>query len=665
MVDKRPITAEDFMNIDMYSDPQFSPSGDSYVFVSTSVNDEKEYEAHLFYQKLNDNQLIQWTFGKSKNDHPRFSPDGSKLAFVSNRSGTNQIWLLHTQGGEARQLTSFKHGATNPEWSKDGRSLFFTASLEENDDLHEQRELTKEERELAKKALEKQPFFVNRLKYKSDAHGFHLHHRNNHIIQYDMTNGTYTKLTTADRDHMFQDSSPDGKYILLTANLNETADRDQTNDLFLLDLETKELTKLTDGKYRITHARFSNNGQKIAWLGHDFQYKMATLQKLYIYDLQNHENKCLSEHIDMHLGLAFAADMRMGESEIGPIWSQDEQKIYVVGMSHGASGLYEIDLQGHLQPLHQQHEHLFGFSYHPKTQSFILGISTPTNPCDFYLKKNEELTPLTDANREFLDDVFLSEPEEFTFHRNGFDIQGWIMRPYGFKEGEKYPLILEVHGGPHAMYGQTFFHEMQLLASKGYAVLYTNPRGSHGYGQAFVNAVRTDYGSNDYEDLMKAVDVALERFDFIDEDRLGVTGGSYGGFMTNWIVSHTNRFKAAVTQRSISNWISFNGVSDIGYYFTEWEHGTSYLEDPAKLWDISPLKYVKQIETPLLILHGELDYRCPIEQAEQLFMALKQLDKEVEFVRFPGANHELSRSGDPTMRIYRLQQICRWFETYL
>lgn len=273
---------------------------------------------------------------------------------------------------------------------------------------------------------------------------------------------------------------------------------------------------------------------------------------------------------------------------------------------------------------------------------------------------------LTDANKDYLNRVTLSEPEEIQFTTSdGWPIQGWLLRPYGFKEGKKYPFVLEVHGGPHAMYGQTYFHELQLLAAKGYVVLYTNPRGSHGYGQKFVDACRGDYGGKDYRDLMEAVDYALKSYSFIDETRMGVTGGSYGGFMTNWIVSHTNRFKAAVTQRSISNWLSFYGVSDIGFFFTKWEHGYNLLENPEKLWDFSPLKYAKNVETPLLILHGEQDLRCPIEQAEQLFITLKHLKKEVEFVRFPGANHELSRSGEPQLRIERLNHICRWFEKHL
>lgn len=203
-------------------------------------------------------------------------------------------------------------------------------------------------------------------------------------------------------------------------------------------------------------------------------------------------------------------------------------------------------------------------------------------------------------------------------------------------------------------------NEFQILAAEGYAVLYVNPRGSHGYGQDFVNAVRGDYGGSDYQDLMLAVDYVLAEFEFINETRLGVTGGSYGGFMTNWIVGHTNRFKAAVTQRSISNWISFYGVSDIGYYFTEWQIDGDF-RDVDKLWKHSPLAYVEKVETPLLILHSEKDYRCPIEQAEQLYISLKRLGKETKFVRFPEENHELSRSGKPSLRKNRLNYIVEWF----
>lgn len=663
---KRALKTDDFAKLDVYSDPQFSPDGTTYAFVSTSVNKEKKYVSHLYLQHLNEEKASQWTFGDHKDSHPRFSPDGSQLIFQSNRSGVPQLWLFNLNGGEPKQLTTFKNGATNPTWSQDGKKIIFSASLDKDDDVKKQFEQTKEEREKAHKEKQKEPLIVNELSYKSDAKGFHDQKRTQ-IISYDIENETYTQLTTEHKHHSFQDISPDGNTVLFAGNLNEDADYELTNDLYLLNTATKEVKQLTNGKGSYHSARFSPKGDKVVSLGHEYEYAGATQYELYVFDLTTYERTCLSGDWDFQLGDVMIGDMRLGQSESGPLWSKDGKEIYFIGTAAGATALYQVDLEGNRSTLYENDNHVFGFSYQSKEKQFILGISTPTDPGNFHLLNNQsELNPLTDANEAFLNDVALSTPEALTVTaEDGWKIHGWLLKPYGFEKGKKYPLVLEVHGGPHMMYGQAFFHELQLLAAKGYVVLYTNPRGSYGYGQQFVDAVRGDYGGKDYSDLMDAVDYALENYSFIDEERLGITGGSYGGFITNWVVGHTDRFKAAVTQRSISNWLSFYGVSDIGYFFTKWEHGYNLLDDPKKLWEFSPLKYAENVKTPLLILHGELDYRCPIEQGEQLFITLKHLRKEVEFVRFPHANHELSRSGHPDMRIERLNHILRWFETYL
>ncbi|WP_047979826.1 S9 family peptidase [Ornithinibacillus contaminans] len=663
---KRAITAEDFMKLEILSDPQLSPDGSTYAYVSTTVNDKKEYESNLLVQKLDNHSTKQWTFGHDKNGSPRFSPDGSTIVFQSNRSGVPQLWILPTDGGEAKQLTTFKYGAVNPFWSKDGKFIIFTASLEQDDDVTNQNELSKEERQKEHDEKSKQPLIVKNLRYKSDAQGF-LDNKKSQIILYDIEKETFTQVTRGNHHHAYQDISPDGTTILFAGNLSEDADYEIKNDVYTLNIATKEITKLTDGEGTYYTARFSPSGTKIAFLGNKQQFANATLTELYIYDSETKETICLSENWDFQLGDLIAGDSRLGSSETGPIWSKDENRLFFIGSDHGATNLYEANLQGELTERYNVDSHVFGFSYNPANDSFVIGVSKTTDPCNFYLlDADSQEKQLTDTNKAFLEEVAINKPESISFKaKDGWDVHGWLLRPIGFEEGKKYPLVLEVHGGPHTMYGQTFFHEMQLLAAKGYVVLYTNPRGSHGYGQSFVDACRHDYGGSDYTDLMTAVDYALETYDFIDENRLGVTGGSYGGFMTNWIVGHTNRFKAAVTQRSISNWLSFYGVSDIGYFFNKMQHGSNLLEDPEALWDISPLKYADQVETPLLILHGELDYRCPIEQGEQFYVALKHLKKEVEFVRFPGANHELSRSGKPEMRVERLNHICRWFESYL
>ncbi|MUV36666.1 Acylaminoacyl-peptidase [Lentibacillus sp. JNUCC-1] len=662
----RPIAAEDFKKLDIYSDPQIAPDGSGYVFVSTKVKDDDSYESQLFFQNLSETNPQQWTFHKSKQSHPRFSPDGKSIVFQSDRSGVPQLWLLPVEGGEARQLTTFKNGAVNPEWSKDGKFIIFTAMLEADDDVERQKELSKEERQKEAQEKKKQPIVIDQLKHKSDASGFRDAKRSQ-IVLYDIDNESFTQLTSADADHGFLDISPDGQTILFAANLNEQADRELINDIYKLDTASKQIEKLTNGKGSYGGGVFSPCGTKVAVVGHEQQYAGATLNDLYVYDLKTNERTCLSSDWDFPVGDLMIGDTRLGASEAGPVWSEDGETLYFIGTDRGATGLHSVTLNGELSTLYNRDNHVFGFSYHKSSHTFIIGVSTPVDPGNFYkLGTDGMFEQITMANAGFLADVHLAVPEELTVTaEDGWEIQGWLLKPYGFEEGKKYPFVLEIHGGPHMMYGQSFFHEMQLLAAKGYVVLYTNPRGSHGYGQHFVDACREDYGGKDYTDLMSAVDYALENYSFIDEERLGVTGGSYGGFMTNWIVGHTNRFKAAVTQRSISNWLSFYGVSDIGFFFTKWEHGLNLLDDPEKLWDFSPLKYAANVETPLLIVHGEQDLRCPIEQGEQLFITLKHLEKEVEFVRFPGANHELSRSGAPYMRIERLNHILRWFETYL
>lgn len=273
---------------------------------------------------------------------------------------------------------------------------------------------------------------------------------------------------------------------------------------------------------------------------------------------------------------------------------------------------------------------------------------------------------VTTLNDEFLSGIALSEPEEFwvASQADGQQIQCWVMKPIGFQPGTKYPMILEIHGGPHAMYSNSFMHEFQLMAARGYVVVYTNPRGSQGYGEAFTRYTHMAWGEKDMPDVMAAVDHILEQ-GYVDESRMGITGGSYGGYMTLWMIGHTDRFKAAVTQRCVSNLYSFYGTSDIGWGFGGYEFGGTPWENREHFMKYSPITYVKEMTTPLLIVHSEQDFRCPIEQGEQVFISLKKLGREVEFVRFPDENHNLSRSGKPKHRIERLEYIIGWFDRHM
>lgn len=259
--EKRAMTAEDFMNLEVFSDPQITPDGQAYTYVSTTVNEEKEYESHLFLQKLDGSPVKQWTYGHEKNSHLRFSPDGNQAVFQSSRSGLPQLWVLNTDGGEAKQLTTFKHGAGNPHWSKDGKYIIFTASLEADDDVKKQKEQSKEERQKESEEKKKQPLIVTKLKYKSDANGFH-DGKKSQLVLYEVENETFTQLTFDDADHAYQDISPDCKTVLFSANLNEDADYENINDLYTVDLVTKETAKLTQKRGVYHSAAFSPKDRK-------------------------------------------------------------------------------------------------------------------------------------------------------------------------------------------------------------------------------------------------------------------------------------------------------------------------------------------------------------------------------------------------------------------
>lgn len=660
MADKRGITADDLYQLTSVVNPQISPDGNSLVYVQTTIDKENdEYQSHLFFQSLeNRGEHVQWTFGKGRNHSPIWSPNGTEVAFVSNRSGKGQIYLLNLKGGEAKRVTFLPNGASNPVWSPDGRKLAFITSLKSGQSIYEQEEM-KQDKPV--------PLEVSSMKYKTDGDGFWKGHYKQ-IAVVDVKSGEVTQLTDHDYSVSLYGWSPDGKYLAVGADTSEDSDLSFIYDVHLLDVASKEMNAVTNGTGYFGGVSWSPNGKYLGMLGHYREYENATHAKIWLYEVGTKELSCFAAEMEKPVGDYTVGDFQQGAISSSLVWSTDSQGFYFIRSENGNTNIYYGDLSGGIQAVLVGEQHVYGLSVHSDSQKAVAAISNPTNIgdlCLVSLNGDGAVDKLTDVNGSFYENVVLSQPEAIGFEgANGWKVQGWLMKPVGFKEGKKYPLVLEIHGGPHAMYGNTYMNEFQILAAKGNAVLYVNPRGSHGYSQEFVNGVRGDYGGGDYQDLMLAVDYVLEKYDFIDVDRLGVTGGSYGGFMTNWIVGHTNRFKAAVTQRSISNWISFYGVSDIGYYFTEWQIGAD-LSDLPTLWKHSPLAYISHVETPLLILHSEKDYRCPIEQAEQLFIGLKRLGKQAKFVRFPEENHELSRRGKPSLRKSRLDYIVNWFEEKL
>lgn len=673
MAEKRRIVPEDLYRLVFVSDPQISPDGTKIAYVRTRIDEKtKEYRSEIWMAPTNGrSKPVRFTQGPKSDTSPRWSPDGSMLAFVSDRSGDRQIYVMPATGGEARRLTSMRYGADNPVWSPDGKKIAFTAKI----DPAESKELWQTPLDSkAKEALEKkktdEPTVVTRLEVKSDAlKGLIPPYRQALFVQ-GIDEETAHLVVEMPVNAGMPAWSPDGTMIAFSAakDLYYEDYYPWYRDVYVVSSCGGEPRRLTPAKGPSVNPVFTKDGQYVIYVGHQSEAGGPTMAKLWKVPVSGGEPQPLMASFDGSVGDHMAGDVRFGASPNGPTISSDGSTVYFLSSQMGCTGLFAVPVNGgDVKEVVSGRRQIFGFSLDASGSKFALGISSPENPGEisvFDLASGEERF-VTSENKAFLDEVLLSLPKFHEFKADdGYTLYGWVMKPVGYKESVRYPAILEVHGGPHSMYGHNFFFEFQVLASQGYAVVYTNPRGGEGFGQAFLSNVIGDYGGRDYEDLMDFVDFCLG-LGFIDENRLGVTGGSYGGFMTNWIVGHTNRFKAAVTQRSISNWLSFYGVSDIGWWFTEREQCGNPWDNFEKLWKHSPLAYVKNVTTPLLILHSENDQRCPIEQGEQFYIALKRLEKETKMVRFPGSNHELSRSGKPCLRVSRLNHIVTWFNDHI
>lgn len=655
-MEKRKIQIEDLSSFVSVASPKISPNEGEAFFLRTMIDEEEnDYVSTLFHIDLESGDCRQWTHGKERISSPAWSPDGKQIAFLSNRDHKNQVYVMQASGGEARMVTDFPKGVTRFQWAWCGEKIWVNGPVREGGRFVDEEEEVKEPT----------AYRVTTMKYKADGIGLHPQDTYRHIGLVDLTTGEVTPFTEGNFDYDLLAVSHKGDKLVVGVNRMENQDNSFKRPLYLVDIVSKEETTIVDVEGTYGHAVFSPDDAYIAYIGADRRYENATQPKLFVYKCETGRTTCLTEGIDAPVGDLAVADAQQGISASPVMWTKDHD-LYFQLSTMGDVRLYYASLDGMIFPASPELEHIYDYAVATSGRFALVAKSDAVHPGELYQLTitTGERKALTSMNEDFVDEVELIKPEAIMYQgANDWDIHGWLMKPVGFEVGKRYPLIVEIHGGPATMYANTFFHEMQVLAAKGYGVLYVNPRGSHGYSQAFVDAVRGDYGGGDYADIMAGLDYVLSENEWIDANRLGVTGGSYGGFLTNWIVGKTNRFQAAVTQRSISNWVSFYGVSDIGYYFSEWQHGVN-VYDIGKLWDLSPLKYAENIETPLLILHSEKDLRCPIEQAEQLYMTLKRMGKTVEFVRFPEADHNLSRMGKPSLRKERLEEIVDWMEKY-
>lgn len=645
---------KDVFELEYAADPQISPDGRSIVYVRRSMDIMSDSaRSNLWILDIGSGEHRPLLSGTANYSMPRWSPDGKRLAYVSAVDRGAQIFVRWMDSGETARVTNLTEAPGSITFSPDGKHIAFSAFVEKSKDPLATLPSPPEGAKWAKPAK-----VVEEMVYRFDGAGY-LDVGFQHIFIVPADGGTARQLTNGDFDHGGPLSfSPDGGVLYFSANRHEDHLLDPNDsEVFALSLNDLSLTQLTDREGPDFNPVASSDGRRIAYLGFDDQYQGYQITDLYVMDADGSDARLVSEGFDRSIA--------------NPRWRSDGRAILFLYDDEGKTKLAQIDMDGRVTDISDEvggnslgRPYTSGSYSQADNGAIAFTHDDAYRPGDVGFKpRRGDVRRLTDLNADLLGHKTLGNVEEYWVEssHDGERIQAWMVTPPDFDPDKKYPLILEIHGGPFAAYGPHFSAEAQLYAAAGYVVVYSNPRGSTSYGADFGNAIHHAYPGYDYDDLISVVDGAIAKGN-VDEDRLYVTGGSGGGVLTAWIVGKTDRFKAAVVAKPVINWTSFVLTGDITNFFYKYWFPDFPWNAPDHYWERSPLSLVGNVTTPTMLLTGESDWRTPIWETEQYYQALKLRGVETAMVRIPEASHGIA--ARPSQLISKVAHILAWFEKY-
>ncbi|WP_137284147.1 S9 family peptidase [Halorussus salinisoli] len=647
------VRATDYHDVAQVEDPRVSPDGESVAFVRKVPKSDDEYEATVYVVPVGGDEPRQFTVAEGVDSQPRWSPSGDRLAFVSTRGADDdrpQLWVMPTDGGEAQQVTDVVGGVSGLAWSPDGSRIAFVQQATE-EDREDGRDIGLDGEDFDPE--EPDPRVIDRMVYRAGEQYFDG--RRSHVYVVELEDADVERLTDGDYDHL-EPEWADETTLYYGARRTGDPDDNIRIDIAEYDLETGEETETVTQTTGWTPMLAAANDGRLAYAYTPEENATLRQTEIEVLDRETGEVTTPTESLDRTLDMSMSVQ-----------WGPSDENLYFLTPDEGEFSVWRAPADASTDP-----ERVVGAG---TVEDATVGEdkiafvrSEWDHPGDVFVSTpgGAETRRLTRVNSEYLDDRAVCQPEEIRFENDsGDEIQGWMLTPPDFDSSEEYPLAVEIHGGPHSMWTTSgmMWHEFQLLAARGYVVFWSNPRGSTGYGEEFMAALGGgQWGPPAYEDVMAGVDEVAGR-EYVDDENMFVTGGSYGGYMTTWVVGHTDRFAGAVSQRGVYELNSFYGSTD-AFKLIEWDFDTTPSEDAEFLWEQSPAAYADEVDTPTLLVHADDDYRVPVNNAEMLYLLYKKNGVETRLVRYPGEGHELSRSGDPGHVVDRLERIVRWFDGY-